>query len=768
MIRRFITCSLFFGLSFSLVLTQPVELIDSAKVLLEEDELKTYHGWIKYLIFDVEVVAKRPDIKAGQVKKKEQRLRYWTLKLRENPEVLDSLRGVQEWAYESPVDGSGQPFMITIPVDYDSSRASPLHLYMHGYGGNHYEHFTGNDSLTGKFEISVLGRARGGRYVGLSRADVLQVLDYVETHWNIDPDRIHILGGSMGGFGTYRLGSEYPHRFASAHPRCGFASEQPFGNLMTLPIYAIHSNDDYVVSVLHSSGPLARLREIGTQVIFDSTTGYGHNVWNYQEGYHRSYAWLEQQKRPRPQDISHIQFTALDGNAVQCWWAEIVAWGTEPKPAKFILKAGENNMLYANLSNIQQLKLYIDESPFDTSKTLYISINSAPLLEVKKPLPPIIYLKQLEGLWHIADTTEFTIYKRHTPGGPNLLYNGEPLLIVYGTKGNKEDNEAMLNAAKAASRSYNAVWQNPDGNMTDDSIYHNQNLYGNLNIKADTGVSKEDIERCHLVLIGTARQNYLVSCIADRLPVSFSRRRIAFSDNEKYPSKNKGLGLVYYNPDAPDNLIFWVASNNHKLYRADSPVPVQMVYKFFEPRSSFPGYDCLISTVDNYTFGTARCFDSNWNWIPRSKKEEFISDSIKTNRQYIREISKAVRAHTGSDFAFTGLHITMNSIAAPVLPGVTRIEDLVTRYYYEPIGVMTLTGFDLLEMQNKLVKNGQTIYPEPLADNLEPEKTYTLALNQNSIRILVMMTEFTPQKYRLTDLQLADAIQRFFPRDDSK
>ena len=75
------------------------------------------------------------------------------------------------------------------------------------------------------------------------------------------------------------------------------------------------------------------------------------------------------------------------------------------------------------------------------------------------------------------------------------------------------------------------------------------------------------------MLIGTERQNSLVASIAERLPVSLSETHIIFSDGETYAAQGLGLGLVHYNPDAPQKLIFWVASNDHRLYGADSPVP---------------------------------------------------------------------------------------------------------------------------------------------------------------------------------------------------
>ena len=442
MIRLLFLFSLILGLFTSSAISQPSDLMQSAQRLLENEELKAYRGWIKYLIFDVEVVAKRTGITDDQVLEKQQRLESWVQRIQDDPNVIDSLRGVQEWAYESPADGSGQPFMITIPQDYDRHHAMPVSLYMHGYSGNHSEYYTGSDTLRGMFELSVLGRGRGGSYLGLSEADVIDVLDYVERHWNIDPDRVHILGGSMGGHGTFRMASRFPHRFASARPSCGYASGKPFGNLITLPIYATHSDDDFSVPILHAKGPLERLQELGGQVICDWTTGYGHAVWDYTQGNARADQWFRQQVRPSSKSIRHLNFTAFDGVAKRSWWAEIEEWGNEPKPAQFVLKAGHNNTLYAQLTNIRQLKLSIAESPFIATQPLRISVNGAPLIEKDNPLPDVLYLSRENGVWQLKDHTDKSEIRRHTPGGPNLLYNGDPLLIVYGTRGSQEENHS--------------------------------------------------------------------------------------------------------------------------------------------------------------------------------------------------------------------------------------------------------------------------------------------------------------------------------------
>ncbi len=53
-------------------------------------------------------------------------------------------------------------------------------------------------------------------------SDYLTVLDdlltcTIETY-HVDPQRIYLTGLSMGGFGTWHLAAEYPHRFAAIAP----------------------------------------------------------------------------------------------------------------------------------------------------------------------------------------------------------------------------------------------------------------------------------------------------------------------------------------------------------------------------------------------------------------------------------------------------------------------------------------------------------------------------------------------------------------------
>ena len=385
---------------------------------------------------------------------------------------------------------------------------------------------------------------------------MLGVLDYIQAHWAIDLDRVHLMGGSMGGGGTFWMGSRYPQRFASGRPVCGYASDLPVGNLLTFPLYATHSDDDFTVPVLHSRGPMARLRELGGNATLDETTGLGHAAWDYKAGNERSEAWYVRQVRAASNSIKQLTFTALDGEARRDYWAEIAEWGQKPEPASIALRVTGKNQISARLDNVTRLTLRVSEAPLDPKAALTLNISGVPLVR-PAPLPAVLTVVKQNGGWVFEDQAPALPFRLHTPGGANQLYNGEPLLIVYGTSRGADVTLALRTAAAVASRSASAAWPSPNGEVGDDGISHNQNLYGELRIKADVDVSADEIATHHLVLIGTAEQNQLVARLAERLPVRYGQTELRFTDGTKEAAADTAIGLCRLQParsEPPDLL----------------------------------------------------------------------------------------------------------------------------------------------------------------------------------------------------------------------
>jgi len=728
-------------------------LVPSIESALARPELKDYRGWLKFLRYEAETAIARHGADSNDAREKTARLKDWLRRIDADPNLLGKLRGVQEWAYESPVDGTGQPFKIMIPIDYDAARPAPLSVYMHGYTGDHMSHSTGMQAHTGSFEAAVLGRSRGGWYLALSQADVLQAIDYIEAHWRIDPNRIRLTGGSMGGGGTLTLGSRFPHRFASGQVTCGYIGQNQINNLLTFPIYAMHSSDDPVVPPLLIRGPMAELRRRGGQAIFDETNGFGHAVWGYAAGNKRSGEWAEQQVRPDSHTVRHLDFTALDGAAMRCWWAEIAEWGGEPRPAHFVATAGENNLLFVELENVARLRLRVTESPFDSKRPLRVSVNGAVPREIAAPLPSEIVV---DGPNVVGDDAPVRL---HTPGGPIQAYDGSSLLIVYGTGGDAVTNTALRAAAEAASKSSNTTWIDNSGEADPcDKVPHRQNLFGKLATKPDSAVTEDDIARCNLVLIGTANENSVVARIAERLPVRLTGEKIICSDGLEFPASHKTLGLLHFNPLAPRRLVFWVASTEATGYRAGATVPALASPLFI-------GADLLVTHSTEQQLVAARSFDSRWRWNTGREKSPILSAQDESYAALARRIAAAVSRATGSDFAVAGR--IPNLGAVPVTPGVTRAADLAPLFYGHKIDLLDMSGADLLEAQNRLAKISESsrdwvsLEPKATTSSIEPTRTYRVAVPMSLVSDFARQSGMSPRLQWQSETMESQALTRY-------
>ncbi|MBI5383022.1 MAG: carbohydrate binding domain-containing protein [Opitutae bacterium] len=729
-----------------------------ADAILARTDLAAYRGWIKFLRREAEVQKQRTSLTHTTALARAQRLDGWTRRILANPQIIASLRGEQEWAYESPADGSGQPFRVTIPAAYRPDQPLPVVMYLHGGGGFHLDRTPMAESA-GALLVSVMGRSRRGSYIGLSEADALHVLDYVQAHWATDTRRIHLGGASMGGWGSFWLGSRYPHRWTSIRPACGWASTIPANNLVTLPVYALHSDDDWSVPILHVRNSLTRLNENGGTAILDETSGLGHNLHVYAEGLRRAEHWRARQFRPTSADVRRIDFTALDGTAVRSWWAEISEWGPAPRPARFAIRVGEANQIYAQLTNIARLRVDLSAGPFDLTKPLAVSIEGAVPLAMPAPLPAQIELVRTEKGWILSTATAAPPRRLHTPGGPLQLYDGSPLLIVYGTRGDARMQAALRAAAETASRNPNPGWPAPGTEIGPEGLSREDNLYGYLPLKADTAVTDDDVARCNLVLIGSAAQNTLVAWLADQLPVRLSDGVITCSDTQQFPAAHHALGLVHFNPLAPRRLLFWVATEDPAGYAPNATVTLL--------GARFPiGADLIIASATSSTLVAARSFDSHWQWTPGRARSPLLPATLQTHGALALARAEAIRRAIAADFAIATPTYPNLSTAACQTPGSTRVADINLFHYYEPIGIMELSGSELLAA-DRLLKAAATnsmwtcLHPQLDSSQIHATRLYRVALPISAIWSYCEQTRTAPRSYRQTELEMSEVLERF-------
>ena len=128
---------------------------------------------------------------------------------------------------------------------------------------------------------------------------MLEVVDaFVADKKNqVDPDRIYVMGLSMGGYGTWDAIQRRPKFFAAAVPICGGGDKTMGKALAHLPIWAWHGDKDGVIKVSRTQDMIAAIKAAGGSPKYTELKGVGHNAWKDCWASQEMWDWLFAQKR---------------------------------------------------------------------------------------------------------------------------------------------------------------------------------------------------------------------------------------------------------------------------------------------------------------------------------------------------------------------------------------------------------------------------------------------------------------------------------------
>ena len=117
----------------------------------------------------------------------------------------------------------------------------------------------------------------------LSEQDVMNVLEMTATEYNVDRSRIYLIGNSMGGAGTLRVGAKYAEKFAAlapsasglGNPQNPESADYPFERIKGMPLMLIVGEKD--AGVLPGAKIAVKLmKEHGLSPIFVEVPGGTH------------------------------------------------------------------------------------------------------------------------------------------------------------------------------------------------------------------------------------------------------------------------------------------------------------------------------------------------------------------------------------------------------------------------------------------------------------------------------------------------------------
>jgi predicted esterase len=198
-------------------------------------------------------------------------------------------------SWVSPADGQVSLACLVLPADWSPDNFYPLTVRLHGlsdeaYGTKIrflYRYFNTGQVLDESFENGyvLLPWGRGNLwYHGIGETDVWESVQAVKAAFRIDENRQYLVGFSMGGYGSWKLGIESPETWAAVgvfagalwYDGGGLLNRSAVYTLRDMPVYFVCGQSDGLLSVNEQAYSI--LGETGNPDLVFTTFPGGHEA----------------------------------------------------------------------------------------------------------------------------------------------------------------------------------------------------------------------------------------------------------------------------------------------------------------------------------------------------------------------------------------------------------------------------------------------------------------------------------------------------------
>ena len=435
----------------------------------------------------------------------------------------------------SAIDGSCQYYAVTFPRDYDPARRYPVIFTLHGAGVEAWGQANAYRQKDWAFIVAPTNRRPYGfDWQDWGRLDALEVLDTVLARLPIDPDRVLLTGGSMGGHGDWHVGLNHPDRFAVVAPQASWPTHQLYvpwflqraavfappgllavrdrvlrsdnvpallGNALNLPFFILHGGDDDNVPTLHGRNFARWLDELDQEFVYREVAGRGH--WWTDESLGTTCcddsALMDYiRERRRITGPRRVRFRTGDlGTSHRAYWVAIDRARVAGEDAAIDARALDSVVRVAT-ENVAQFSLDLLGEPFFAGP-VGVEVDGA-RVGGRNALPARLTFHRDGRGWHPGAAPARGLVKTPRQCGPCRQAMMTPFALVYGTLDPARADELRDAATQEAMR----WWLIANGLVE---------------VLPDTAVADSLAAARNLVLFGGPAENGWTRRIADRLPV---------------------------------------------------------------------------------------------------------------------------------------------------------------------------------------------------------------------------------------------------------
>lgn len=546
-------------------------------------------------------------------------------------------KGKRIHGYYSALDGSVQPYAVTIPNSYDGTKPTRLYVWMHGRSNKNPEYqflYTQPNQGPakppvadyGQITLDLYGRWNGSAYHYAGEADVFEALAAVEKRYKIDTRRIVLRGFSMGGAGAWNIALHNPDRWVAAEIGAGTWSnraslpglppyqlatlriwenmEQWALNVFNLPLAGHDGDHDTQVpclppppagtpnrgqleSSLRTKAQLVKegfeldgdpdfQRVKGTPAIFLISQNTGHGTSPLVR--ERLDAFLKEWGDRGQTSPDHIRFVTYTTRYNRDYWVTVNTLEKHYDRAEVNAQRSDSGARYQiTTRNITRLTLAETDHAHD------IEIDGQHISA--KGSPQIVLEKAAAG-WRVTRGPESGLVKTHALQGPIDDAFLDPFILVRptGKPWNEAVNAQAVRTLARFDRLY-AKWFRAHPRIVDDK-----------------DLTTADISKYHVILFGDPGSNRWIAKVNGKLPVRWTHETITFN-GKQYAATEDFPAMIYPNPLNPNRYVVLNTGMTfeERGYRGDYGMPMLGDYAILKANGT-----------DSPEVVTAGLFDEHW------------------------------------------------------------------------------------------------------------------------------------------------------------
>jgi hypothetical protein len=490
-------------------------------------------------------------------------------------------KGTVAFGYYSPLDGSVQPYQLTIPESYDGSKAVPLFGWMHGRNAGintsnflYAANIGGTSKVPdwGQLEVQFLGRGNNASHQA-GEVDVYETVAAISRRFKVDSSKLVLRGFSLGGAGAWHVALHNPSMWVAADigagtwPRHYLMKDQypPYQakviniwenmtewalNGFNLPLVG-HSGDadNQIPSIpgpdgypnvpnrgqlessirireqlakegFPSEGEPNRMIAKGTPDLFLISANTGHGTSQPVRDQINAFLKDALDKSGVP---DHIKFLTYTTRYNKDYWVTVEGMTHLYERADIDAQRSNGGKNYViTTHNIARLVLR------ETRNAAEIKIDGQTLSV--KGAPEMTLEKSATG-WKVATGKWAGLHKIHGLQGPIDDAFLDPYLLVRptGTPWNAAVNDQALRTLQA----FDHAWA--------------RRYFAHPRIKNDTDVTDADLAKYNVVLFGDPGSNKVMARVIGRLPLRWTKDTITVGTHT-FPAAEHIPALAYPNP----------------------------------------------------------------------------------------------------------------------------------------------------------------------------------------------------------------------------